>query len=54
MPKNACCEDAANLVVKTDPERPELTIRVCQVCGARHFVLKAEPGVLGLKVGRGA
>jgi hypothetical protein len=51
MPKKPCCEDAANLKANVDPDRPSLTIHVCQVCGARHFVLKAEPGMIGVKRG---
>ena len=46
---NECCKDAENL--KPAPEesnRPELTVKKCQVCGRRHFRLKAEPGVFGL------
>lgn len=54
MPKeapNACCRDDWNLgrPITMNPEKPELTYRICLVCRARHFILKAEPGVLGLE-----
>lgn len=54
MPKeapNACCRDEWNLgsLITPNPEKPELTYRICLVCRARHFLLRADPGVIGLK-----
>lgn len=43
-----CCADPDNLEV--DPvERADLTIRVCQVCGRRHFEVDAEPFQIGVE-----
>jgi hypothetical protein len=34
----------------SDPETlGELTVRVCQVCGRRHFEAEAEPFLIGVK-----
>ena len=40
-----CCLEDANLE-EQDSERDDLTIRVCAVCGRRHFEVVAEPGDL--------
>jgi hypothetical protein len=48
MTKKACCQDATNLDRSTDPGRPDVVIRICRVCGARHITLRADPGRLGL------
>lgn len=48
-----CCRTPGNVPVVPDHKdaRPEtgLTVRVCQVCGARHFELDAEKGIIGLR-----
>lgn len=48
----ACCRTPGNVPVVPDhPDaRPDrgFTVRVCRVCGARHFELQAEPGHVGL------
>jgi hypothetical protein len=48
MPVNACCKTAENLAVTE--QRPDLTVKTCQVCGSRHFRLTVDPGRLGLKL----
>lgn len=53
MPKeapNPCCREEHNLGVPItpNPEKPEFTYRICVVCRARHFILYAEPGEIGL------
>lgn len=40
-----CCLDQSNLS-STNPS-PDLLIKTCQVCGARHFELTLDPGQLG-------
>ena len=46
--KNACCRDDENLK-REATDRKDLVIDRCQVCGARHFRLFVDPGVIGLK-----
>jgi hypothetical protein len=53
-----CCKDKANhefrstsdkvLVVGGREIRGSETLRVCRVCGLRHFTLEAEAGRLGV------
>jgi hypothetical protein len=44
----ACCQQPENL--KALPQtRTDLIIRVCAVCGRRHFEVTMEPGRIGLK-----
>lgn len=47
-----CCEqeDSPNRILRPDhPDaRPNLTVRVCAVCGLRHFELNVAPGVIGV------
>lgn len=46
--KKECCRKPENLEeVQDGPDRKILT---CRVCGCRHFHLKAEPGVIGLRL----
>lgn len=45
---NECCEQPKNLEEK-DSGRPDLILRVCAVCGNRHFELQVDPGSLGLR-----
>ena len=51
-----CCRTPGNVPLVPDhPDaRPErgCVVRICRVCGARHFELHAEPAVFGL-IGRG-
>ena len=42
-----CCQKPENLVAQQD--RPDLLVRVCKVCGCRHFELTVDPGKLGLR-----
>lgn len=52
MAKNTCCQDVVNLEDRTTEHsngRPDLTVLVCRVCGARHFTLRVDPGQIGLK-----
>ena len=48
-----CCRTPGNVPLVPDhPDaRPErgCVVRVCRVCGARHFEVNAEPGRLGLR-----
>ncbi len=46
-----CCKDPKNLVVKESFTRPGYSevMKVCQVCGCRHFEGVAEPFEVGLK-----
>ena len=46
IPK-ACCRRGGNLVVVE--QRSDITVQQCVLCGARHFTVIAEPGVLGLR-----
>ncbi len=43
----SCCQKAENLV--RSRLGPDLTMDTCQVCGAKHYRLKAEPGKIGTK-----
>ncbi len=42
-----CCKLPENLI--PHQERPDLVIRKCTICGARHFEVTLEAGQLGLK-----
>lgn len=46
-----CCQDPSNLELNADhPDaKPDLSVRVCRVCGARHFELSLDTGHIGLK-----
>jgi hypothetical protein len=48
-----CCKDPANLsTVALDEKR---SVSTCQVCGCRHYRIKADPGQLGVRgAGMGA
>lgn len=48
MSIKACCTDPQNLRATTP--RPDLTVRTCIVCGARHFELTVDPGHLGVEM----
>lgn len=51
-----CCQDLENRSepAHPDPERTDLTVTVCKVCGRRHFELTVDPLVIGVKMGDGA
>lgn len=34
---------------ETEDDRPGVTVRVCSVCGRRHFEVDAEPLAMGVK-----
>ena len=45
----ACCALPKNLgPPKAAADHPGHTVRVCRVCGCRHFRMHAEPGRLGM------
>lgn len=48
-----CCRTPGNVpIVENHPDaKPDrgLVVRVCKVCGARHFELTADPGQLGMR-----
>ncbi len=47
-----CCATPGNLELKPDhPDArpPDLSVKVCRVCGLRHFELTVDPGNLGLR-----
>jgi hypothetical protein len=47
-----CCENLENRTEpETDPERPDLTLTTCRVCGRRHFELTVDPALIGIKLG---
>jgi hypothetical protein len=51
----ACCRVEENLIARNDPERPEVTIRVCRQCRRRHIVATLDPGRIaatGAGIGR--
>jgi hypothetical protein len=49
---NPCCENLENRSEpERDPERPDLTVTRCLVCGRRHFELEVDPLVVGVKFG---
>lgn len=43
-----CCLEDANLE-EQDSERDDLVVRVCQVCGRRHFELNVDPFEVGVE-----
>lgn len=56
LPKPAireCCQNPDNLV--RSHYGPDKTMDMCKVCGARHYILRAEPGKIagkGMPVGK--
>ena len=47
-----CCRTPGNVpLILTHPDArpPHCFVRVCKVCGARHFELLAPPGTIGLR-----
>lgn len=48
-----CCRNRENLILQPDhPDvqgKPGLAVRVCRVCGCRHFELALDPGKFGLR-----
>lgn len=40
---NPCCEKPENLSEPQATNRPDLVVRVCAVCGRRHFELTVDP-----------
>ena len=44
-----CCKDEATLALLTSSTRPDLIVKLCLVCGCKHYELTVEPGVLGLR-----
>jgi hypothetical protein len=49
MSVKPCCQEPENLE-KRESEKPDLTLLVCRVCGCRHFRLRLDPGVIGMRV----
>jgi hypothetical protein len=49
MPDNReeCCKNEENLVPHEDG--PRRVIKICKVCGRRHFEFSVEPGVIFAK-----
>jgi hypothetical protein len=48
MAINECCTKPENLIPQPT-DRPDLTVRVCRVCGNRHFELSVDKGEIGLR-----
>lgn len=46
-PIKECCQDPANLE-EQESGKPDLTLRVCRMCGCRHFELTVDPGKFGV------
>lgn len=46
--RRECCQNPENLV--RSHYGPDKTMDMCKVCGARHFVFRAEPGKMGVKL----
>jgi hypothetical protein len=47
----SCCEDERNLGEPEQvEEREDLVVRVCQVCGRRHFEMTVDPVKVGVHV----
>jgi len=46
-----CCEDENNLVLQKQDKREDATLEVwiCKVCNRKHYKLKVEPIVLGMR-----
>jgi hypothetical protein len=44
---NDCCKDKSNRVVV--PISEDRSCDVCRSCGARHFRMQADPGIIGLR-----
>lgn len=44
-----CCRVEGNLVDRATG-RDDLSIKVCKVCGARHFTVTVDPGKLGVSL----
>lgn len=42
-----CCLLEQNLEFRQ--LRPDLSVKICRVCGCRHWRLKADPGTLNLR-----
>lgn len=45
--KYECCKNVDNL--DTEVLDKSRTVRICRVCGRRHYTLEAAPGVYGLR-----
>jgi hypothetical protein len=43
-----CCKEADNLRVVE--QRPDLTVKQCAVCGARHWEMRVDPAPIMGKV----
>ena len=43
-----CCKQDSNL--EDAPPVGEIRVRVCKVCGRRHFEVDAEPGEVGVRI----
>lgn len=48
----ACCQDEANLGEPQATAREDLVVRICKVCGRRHFELNVDPLRLGVAGGK--
>jgi len=42
-----CCQQETNLELQPQT-RKDITIKVCKVCGRRHFELEVDAGKLGI------
>jgi hypothetical protein len=51
MAVKECCTKPENLEERPSG-KPDLALRVCKVCGARHFELTVDMGKLGLEGGK--
>lgn len=51
MAVKECCEKAENLEVRSEDQkdRPDIIVHRCKVCGCRHIMMEAAPGVFGLR-----
>lgn len=46
-----CCQDEKNLSESPVEMKADLTVRVCAVCGCRHFELTVDPLHLAITEG---
>jgi hypothetical protein len=44
----SCCKGNLGPTETPNPSKPDLTVRTCQVCGARHYLLAVDPLELNL------
>jgi hypothetical protein len=46
---NPCCQDPANLSSPVPTDAPSEVMRVCRVCGCRHFEATIDALVVGVR-----